>query len=73
LKQCIIKKEAGITGLLFYGIMLFNSYCLDRTYISSFLAVAGIAFVLAYNVRFPIIAYLEYLRTKLFTGSTPLA
>jgi len=58
---------------LFYRIMLLNSYRLDRTYISSFLAVTGIAFVLAYNMRFPIVAYLEYLRTNLFTGCTPLA
>jgi hypothetical protein len=58
---------------LFYGIMLLNSYRLDRTYISGFLTVTGTAFIRAYNMRFPIVAYFEYFGTNLFTGCTPLA
>jgi hypothetical protein len=57
----------------FLGIILLDSYRLDRTYISSFLTVTGTAFVQAYNMRFSIIAYLEYFRTDLFAGCTPLA
>jgi hypothetical protein len=44
-------------------IFLFNGNALNRAQVSSFLTIAGIAFIRAYNMCFLIISKLEYLGT----------
>jgi hypothetical protein len=42
---------------------LFNGNALNRAQVGSFLAIAGTAFIRAYNLRFSVISKLEYLGT----------